>query len=350
MFKNLKDLWKVLSSDEKIKLSKVTFLQFISGLFDLFGVLSVLPFLTVAVQPEILNNNDHISPFIEKFNFSYSEILYLLGSLTFFIILLNIGIKLFVNWYSSKVSHSIWQTLTKRMFNFFLSQNYDYYLLNNSFKLLEKLSNQVNAAQAGFIEPLYHLIGYIFTVIFVIFGLIILNPYVSTIAITVIGIFYIIFFGFIKRKIFSFGKTEPDTYSKLYKLYGDAFGSIKEIKLLHNKNFYVNIFNPLSIRHINAQVKKRLITEVPRGIIEIFSIGGIILLSLILLYFSKDFKNTIPILAVFAFSFKKIIPAMQGIYQSAVDIQFHRPAFESVKNELILAYNKENKISNFKKK
>ena len=40
---------------------------------------------------------------------------------------------------------------------------------------------------------------------------------------------------------------------------------------------------------------------------------------------------------------------MHGVYQSNVDILFHRPAFESVKKELILAYNKENKISNFKK-
>ena len=47
---NLKEVWKILDSKERRKVILVTSLQSISGLLDLVGVLSILPFLTIVKQ------------------------------------------------------------------------------------------------------------------------------------------------------------------------------------------------------------------------------------------------------------------------------------------------------------
>ena len=149
--------------------------------------------------------------------------------------------------------------------------------------MLEKLTIQVNAAQSGVIQPLYIIMGYFFTTFFIISTILYLYPLQGTSAVLLLTIFYLLFYRKFKSKLEELGKTEPKTYSNLYNLFGNTFGSIKEIKVLHNEDYYQKKFYPLAKKHTDVTVKKTMIEYLPYGITEVVAFGGIIILTLVLL-------------------------------------------------------------------
>ena len=57
---NLKEVWKILDSRERKKVILVTILQSFSGLLDLVVILSIIPFLTIVTNPNILSTNKYL--------------------------------------------------------------------------------------------------------------------------------------------------------------------------------------------------------------------------------------------------------------------------------------------------
>ena len=121
---NLKEVWSILDSKEKRQMISVTILKAFSGLFDVFGILSIMPFLTLAANPEILSTNKYLSLIQAWTNFNNQELIIFFGLFSFFIIIINQSVRIFSTWYANVVNQSIWRTLTKRMFGYYLGQQY----------------------------------------------------------------------------------------------------------------------------------------------------------------------------------------------------------------------------------
>ena len=76
---NLKEVWKILDSRERKKVILVTILQSFSGLLDLVGILSIIPFLTIVTNPNILSANKYFNLVQEWTNFNNAELIIFFG-------------------------------------------------------------------------------------------------------------------------------------------------------------------------------------------------------------------------------------------------------------------------------
>ena len=70
---NLKEVWSILDLKEKRQMISVSFVQLFSGLSDVLGVLSIMPFLTMATNPEIATNNKYVNQLQNWTNFKDKE-------------------------------------------------------------------------------------------------------------------------------------------------------------------------------------------------------------------------------------------------------------------------------------
>jgi len=173
---NLKEVYSILDLKEKKQIISVTILQAFSGLLDVVGILSIMPFLATVTNPEILSTNKYLSLIQVWTNFDDKELIIFFGLISLFIIIINQSLRIFTTWYVSFINQSVWRTLTKRMFGYFLGQKYSYHLQNNSYAMLEKLSIQVNSVQAGVIVPAQDLFGFLFSSLFIVGTLFFIYP------------------------------------------------------------------------------------------------------------------------------------------------------------------------------
>jgi len=309
MMSHFKKVWRILSIKERRQLGLVSGLQVLSGLMDMVGVVSILPFLSVAADPGLLQKNELLDAIQTWSGYSDEHFLVLLGFISLGVLVINQTVRLSCGWYGQFVVHRIWWALHKRMFRYYLNQNYLYHLKHSSTILLEKLQVRINAAVAGVISPLFMLMSFFFSTLFMLVLLVWVEPVLTLTLLGIIGAFYLIVYKKIKAKLDFYGMVSPEFSRKSFNLIAEALGAIKEIKVQRSSQIYLDLFDPLARSYCDSQVKKQLFSAVPGGMIELVAFGGILFVTLIMIS-SSGFQQAIPLLGMYALALRRVLPAI----------------------------------------
>ena len=99
LWSDLNKVGKILSSKERRQLYKAAWMQAFSGLIDMIGVVSVLPFLSVAAKPSLLDSNVYLRQLKDWTQLEPDQFLFLLGLLSFTVLLFNQFVRIACLWY-----------------------------------------------------------------------------------------------------------------------------------------------------------------------------------------------------------------------------------------------------------
>jgi ABC-type multidrug transport system fused ATPase/permease subunit len=312
-----------------------------SGLIDLFGIVSIFPFLSVAANPTLIESNQYLAKLNSWAKLDSGEILILLGIFSLLVLLFNQAVRVGCLWYVQWVNYRIWRILHERMFRYYLNQPYVYHLGASGNALLEKLQLRVGAAVDGVISPMFMLASSFFTVVFIAGMLMWVEPIVTLMIVFLVGAFYFLIYQKIKRYIDRYGETLPEFSAKAFHLITESFGAIKEIKLKRNGDYYVNQFRPLAKEFCDAKLKGDLYAVVPSSLVEVLAFLGIFIVTLILMSSKGGLQESVPIIGVYALALRRILPAVQKIYWQTFQIRYHYPSFRIVYDDLRSAYRSE---------
>ena len=89
MIKELNNIRALLTKKEKTKLILLSVVHVFSGLMDMIGVASIVPFIAVVSNKKILNENEIILQIKDLFDFGNYEIIIFLALLSFCFIVLK---------------------------------------------------------------------------------------------------------------------------------------------------------------------------------------------------------------------------------------------------------------------
>jgi ATP-binding cassette, subfamily B, bacterial PglK len=346
MIADLKKINKILNAKEKKKLIYLSLIKFFSGFMDMVGIASIVPFIAIVSNKEILNNNVIIQQIKIFFNFQNYELIIFLAFSSLFFIILNQLIRILSSWYSEFCTNNLWYFLCTKLFRFYLNRPYIFHLKESSNSLLEKVEVRANSAVAGVITPFFTILGNIFTSLFLALLLIWVDPTVAIILIVSTGFFYLFIYLKVKQKITLYGEFAPTYYKKTFKLIDQAFRSIKDIKIKNNENFYSNLFNPLTKKFVNYQIKLHVFGFLPRNLLEIFVFTfGFSLILYLLIADSRVFNQVIIVIGVYAIALQKVLPAAQSIFQQITSYKYYKPTFDSIYSDLTLAIEEDVNLS-----
>lgn len=327
-------VWYLLSKKERRQLLLVSVLNTLAGLTDMIGVASIFPFLSVAANPEITNTNAYLIEIKNWIQIPDEQFIIFLGLLSLTALLVNQVVRLTSNWYSNYVSHMIWWTLHSRMFRFYLNQPYLYHLNHTSNSLLEKLQVQTLSAVAGVIQPYFLIFSALISALFTVSLLVWVKPIITFLLLGVMIIFYLLIYRKLKKKLEYYSRIGPEFSNKTFKLIDEGLSAIKEIKILGIGQKYLDLFDPIAKKYIDARIKVNLYSDVPRGLVEIVAFGGILLISIILISQNGGIQEIIPILGMYALALNRLIPSVHNLYQQFTNIKFYSPSFEIIKKDL----------------
>ena len=117
---NNQKMIKILSSKNKRMIVYAILISSLSGLFDLIGVSSILPLLSVLANPEILITNDTINHFYSLTNLSKNDFIILLSVFSFSLLLINQCLRLYSSWFILKLSETLLYEKSRDLFFYYL--------------------------------------------------------------------------------------------------------------------------------------------------------------------------------------------------------------------------------------
>jgi ABC-type bacteriocin/lantibiotic exporter with double-glycine peptidase domain len=162
----------------------------------------------------------------------------------------------------------------------------------------------------------------IFLIIFFI------NPELSLLTIFILGGSYLIIFLCMKGFVKKIGINRLEANNERYKILSIAFGSYKEVKIMGLENKFTNFFSKPANAYAITQARAKIIAQIPRYFLEIIVFGGMLLLILILFYQGKSILETIPLVTLYVFAAYRLMPALQHIYASVIQIKFSESALD----------------------
>ena len=319
---------------EKKEYNKILLLLFLTLLTSIMEILSVgiiIPILNFFVGNDYLKYSAYFQFFkLEDKN----DFLILTLSLFF----LAHVIKFFFNRYliilQNSFTHDLYVKIAKILFQDYLNKDYNFHINKNSAELIRNVITEGNLFSFGVIFNLVRLISelIIFTSLAIL--LIYINYKVSIIIISFFSISSFIFYKIHSSTLKKLGEKRQFHSTIVLKQLQESFNGFRELILNKLQPIFFKNFSIHTRENANIGIKKDIIVQMPRLILELITISSLILIVIFLIYDGYLIEEIFIILGIFLYTTMRILPSVSKIVQSINSIRYNLPVVDLIYNQI----------------
>ena len=118
-----------------------------------------------------------------------------------------------------------------------------------------------------------------------------------------------------------------------------GFYSLKETKVMQREQYFIEEFNSSYSEFTDSQNEYLFMQRIPKSIIELFTIGGILILIAAKMVFNTNPDSLIPTLGVLALAAVRLMPSLNQMISMFNTIKFRLPLFNEMYEDLIKVRN-----------
>ena len=327
----------LLSLREKKTGGVVLGMMLVLAFLETAGVASVMPFLAVLGQPELVETQPVLAWVYERGGFeSVDRFLFLLGVGAFVMVLVSAVFRIVTTYAMTRWTQMRRYSIGARLLATYLRQPYEFFLNRNSADLSKSILSEVDELVLKVFRPALHLIAYSLVAIVLVGFLIWLDPVVALLVATVVGGAYGLIYLSVRGVLSRMGEDRLRANRQRFTAASEALGGIKDLKVLGREEAYLRRFRGPASRFARHQSLSLTLSTVPKYLIEAVGFGGVLLLALALLRTGGNLGTVLPILGVYTFAGYRLLPSAQHIFRSISDLRFGLPAVEDAWRELQL--------------
>ena len=353
----------LLSYHEKKRACLLLGMIMVMALIDMLGIASILPFIALLTNPELIETN-----YILKTAFEFTSVfgvvtdrqfLFVFGIFVFLFLIFSLTFKALTFYAQTRFLAMREHSLAKRLVEGYLHQPYSWFLNRNSSDLGKTILSEVGQVIASGMGPFLELIARSLIVFLLITLLIIIDPKLALIVGFTLSIVFALIFYSIRIYLIRIGKEHLKSNQLRYAAVIEAFGAAKEVKVGGLEQTYIKRYSyPAKIFALKNSAAS-VITTLPRFFLEIIAFGGIILMILYIMKQTGNFSDALPIISLYVFAGYRLMPAIQQIYTSFTSLAVGGPSldklYEDIKdlkplnvnlNQGILPFNKKITLKN----
>lgn len=330
-------IFSLFSRQEKKRFFVLLLMIVGMSLLDVAGVASIIPFLAVVTNPEVIQSNAYLLALYQGLNFEdENSFLVFLGFLVFFVVVCGLAFKSLTMYSLIRFSTMRNYSISSRLLRGYLSQPYTWFLSRHSADLGKTILSEVDHVIQSSIIPAVTLLAHLAVVIALTLLLFFVEPVVMLAAVSLIAGSYALIFLAVKGVLARIGRKRVEANGQRFQMANEALGGIKDVKLLGLERSYLKRFQTPAESFARTQALGQLIGQLPRYLLELVCFGGMLGLLLLLLMRSEGrLDELIPILGVFAFAGVRLFPAMQQLYLTFTKLRFGRYALEAMHRDFV---------------
>ncbi len=334
----LKKFISLLTTNERRHAILLLLMILIMSLLDMIGVASILPFMAVLTNPNIIETNIIINKMYEiSIIFGVEnneEFLFALGILLFVLLIASLSFKALTTYIQVRFVQMREYTISKRFVENYLHQPYSWFLNRNSAKVGKTILSEVGAVVGKGMKPLMDLIAKGMVTFALIILLIIADPKLALIVGLSLGLAYAIIYKFTLSYLKRIGKERFKSNELRFTAVNEAFGAAKVLKVSGLENIFIKRFSDPAKIFAKSMASAAVVAQLPRFVLEAVAFGGIILLILYMMLQKGSFYDALPILSLYVFAGYRLMPALQQIYSSFTKLSFIGPSLDSLSEDI----------------
>ena len=322
----IKKLLFILSPVERKRAGLVLVMVLIMAFLDMLGVASIMPFMAVLANPEVIETNRFLHA---AYNASYvfgvstpQQFIFILGILVFVMLVLTLSVKALTNLAQTRFVFMREYSIGKRLVEGYLHQPYSWFLTRNSADLGKNILSEVAQVITYALGPIANIIASGAVVSALLLLLVIVDPKLALTIGLVLGLAYSLVFKSTGKLLSRIGKERLAANEARFLALNECFGAAKEVKVGGLEHIYIQRFAEPAKIYSKNMATATIIATLPRFALELIAFGGMLIVVLYLMVKSGNFANAVPVISLYALAGYRLMPSLQQLYSSATQLRF----------------------------
>lgn len=309
-------LWSCLSKELKVDAILVIVIALINSIFESLVIFSVVPLLgLVSNKPDGVASGFGVSLLQSIFpaEFISHPLKLFLSSVCVSLVVRVIYLRL-----SAQFLSDIGTYLTSLSFRTIVNNDYLYFKKINNATLQDVIVNKVNQVVSNTISPALTIVttAILFTSLFL--TTVSLDPIVVfSICGSIVSVFLMVML-FVRGRLAENSVVISDATTKILKQTNETLGGIRDVLINQLQLYFVKIHTGLDSKYRAAQASNLYISQLPRYVIEAFSL--LIIAMILSVKLTNPESGGLALIGAIMLGFQKMLPLIQQIYAAWASI------------------------------
>ncbi|XHX77232.1 MAG: ABC transporter ATP-binding protein [Stenomitos frigidus ULC029] len=312
-------------SARKVELFLIVFFFLLISVLDAVGIGLVGPFVGLAVNPELIQQNDLLLNSYRYLGFQNTrQFIALLGLVIIVIFYLKSYFYYHIQNYVYKFCYAQQVKLRLRLLHTYLSLPYTFHLKTNSAHILQN----IGAESANFIYsiaiPLLNSIANAF-VLLVLLLLLAKTDFVATVSILGLLIIAVIPFHYFRHSLSRWGKEGLEANTEMLRITNHAIGGLKETKVIGCEDFFKSQLDAQTKKYAKVASRFHVFQLLPRLVVETLLITFVVGFVSLSLFFEQRAESLVSVLGIFAIASIRLMPSASQLINSMSLLRNNEP-------------------------
>jgi ATP-binding cassette, subfamily B, bacterial PglK len=327
----------LLNTKYKIAFVLILFSYFVLTILELLSIASIPLFVTYIIDPNLLIDKipfENLKTEILKFYeiIPKDKIIFILCLILFTFFLLKNILSFLIYYFDAKLNRNIKYHINKDLYKHYLLEDYNFHLNTNPAIIQRNIFSATTAANTIntitiFFKEFLLLLGLILLLIFSEFTA---NFYVVLSFLILAIIAFMLIGKTLKKK----GTQHVFLNSQLIKSIHQFLGSIIEIKIKGNENYFYENYRKDIFKTETILMKLKVIKTLPKIFFEISAVSFLLFLVYSMSKNSDNLMEIIPFATLLTLAIVRAMPSVTNLMTSMTDIKFQLPYIDIILEDL----------------
>lgn len=324
----------IFTKQQKRKFVGLFFILFFGALLEMIGVSLIMPFVEIVSDPNAISNSKTYSLLYEILEMqSTSEFLIMLSFALVAMYIIKNAYLIGMNFIQIRFLSNSQLSLCKRLMDCYMKKPYSFHLQKNSAELI-RIINTDTSNLFNLILAVMSILSEILVSGMLCIFLFVKDPVIMTVVVALMGFFSLFYYQIIKKKISQFGIFNQIYSAKMIKCINQSFGGIKEVKILHREQYFIDEYAQNGTKQIGYSRTNSILAMLPRYILETICISGVLTVIAVKLNAGAETTSIIGQLTAFAVAAYRLLPAVNRMNTYINTITYLKPSINLIYEDL----------------
>lgn len=330
-------IFKILTKKQMRICAFIIVLMFIISVMEAFGIGLLYPLINIIGNPDWLLNHDKVAKIVGYIGINSHRKLIFFSSIALlcfyifknFLILLQGKIQI-------NFSTRNQMDYSKRLYAYYMNKDYLYHVNTN----ISIISRNIGIAGVTVFSEIlvntFQIITNLVTCLVIGIFIACIDWFIALCVVLIVVPVIFFMLKYFRKKIGIAGDLQNKQNVENFKWINQGFSSVKETKVMQCEQYFIEKYNNSYSLFANSQSNFLIIQRYPKSLIELITIGGILLLIAVKMIFTKETSTLIPTLGVLALAAVRLMPALNQIVAMFNQIKFKMPLFNEMFDDLMI--------------
>ena len=323
-------LFSILSKRQKKNVAGIGVMILIGAMLETLGVSMIVPLAQAIMDAQALEGNPYVILVMDWLQLKeMRQFVILLLFLVVAVFVLKNAYLLVMNYVQAKFVNNNQFLTVNYMLEEYLNRPYEFYLnadIPTVFRTVDSDVPKVFTVLMEFISLLTEIV----VAIFLCAVLLVVDPVMTIVIAGILLFMTVLIVKVVKPKLNALGQENQAIQARMGKWRNQSIFGIKDVKVLHKEQFFVDNFSVYSKKGADLNSKYVVFNNAPRLLIETICICGLLSYMAISIILGKEVNELATQIMAFAVAAIRLMPSVNRINTHLTNIAFFAPSVDYI--------------------